>query len=85
MAWEQSKGRYVSGENYRLGKWVVGGWHHDATLPRGSTAIYAVTCAMPGIRTESGHRDTKEGARALLEAAVKQWFAGLPADFQLPK
>lgn len=80
MAWEDSKGRYVRGENYRLGKWVVGGWHHDATLPRGASDTYAVTCALPGIRAELGHRETAEAARALLEAAVQQWVAGLTAD-----
>lgn len=80
MAWEDSKGRYVSGENYRLGKWVVGGWHYDAMLPREATATFAVTCTLPGIRTELGHRETREAARRLLETAVEQWLAGLPAD-----
>jgi len=80
MVWEKGTGRYVRGENYRLGKWLVGSWSDDTTLPNEAGARYSVTCFLPGIRSELGNCENKEAARALLETAVKKWLAGLPAD-----
>lgn len=83
MAWEKCSGKYVSGENFRLGKWVVGGWHRDTTLPRGFAYNYAVTCSLPGMRSTLGHRHSPDSARELLETAVRQWLSGLPSDGKL--
>lgn len=82
MAWEKNNARYVCGENLRLGKWIIGGWHHEA--PRKGEgegeACYAVVCHLPGIRSHLGHRDSQEAAKTLLETAVKHWLAGLSAE-----
>jgi hypothetical protein len=76
MAWEVNSAKFVVGEKYRLGKWLVGGYHRDGTLPAGDVNRYAVTCLLPGIRSDLGHHATVEEAKAYLETVVRNWLAG---------
>lgn len=76
MAWEPSKSEYTTGEKYRLGKWLIGGYHYGSAQPRGEKPFYTVTCSLPGIKSEVGRCETQEAARALFEKAVKHWLDG---------
>ncbi|WP_241032651.1 MULTISPECIES: hypothetical protein [Pseudomonas] len=75
MVWEPANTRHTGGESLRLGKYIVGEWQTDATLPKGAKSTHAVTCRLPGVRPALGHCETSANARALLEKVVKSWIS----------
>lgn len=79
LIWEPARTRHTEGESLRLGKYIVGEWQQDATLPKGTKATYAVICKLPGLKPDLGHCENSRNARALLEKVVKSWItqAGL--------
>lgn len=80
LTWEQPTYRYGSGQRAKLGKWIVGGYHWNATRAKGDKEnLYSVTCNLPGIKDTSGTVNTEEEAKALIERTVAHWVkeAGL--------
>jgi len=74
MSWEKIPRKHSYGEQYRLGKWIVGQWDLDSTRSHSEKARYAVECYLPGLRRLVGHRETVEEAKDLLEKAVVHWI-----------
>lgn len=76
MSWKKSKGTYVNGEDYYLGRFKVGGWHYDGLRDKDATDRHLVSCSLPGLRKTLGWHRSPEDARKFLEKAVKAWIEG---------
>jgi hypothetical protein len=71
--WERQTGKYQQGENYRIGKVVVGSAFYSSTS-RTDTLKYAVRLDLPGIKSPDDRYADIEPAKARLERAVATWF-----------
>lgn len=80
--WERQTGKYASGEDYRIGKVVVGSAGFSGTVSKGDPLRYVASVALPGISMKTGtnHFASIEEAKARTEAAVATWFKWLAAD-----
>lgn len=74
--WERQAHKYSDGENYRVGKIVVGSAFYSSTT-RGDPAKYAVQIELPGIRQPTDWYVNIEDAKARVERAVATWFRWL--------
>ena len=74
--WEKQTGKYQFGENYRVGKVVVGSAFYASTT-QGDPLKYAVKIELPGIRQPTDRYTNLEDAKARLERAVNAWFSWL--------
>lgn len=74
--WERQTHKYSDGENYRIGKIVVGSAFYSSTT-RGDPAKYAVQIDLPGIRQPTDRYVNVEDAKARVERAVAVWFRWL--------
>jgi hypothetical protein len=71
--WERQTHRHSCGENYRVGKIIVGSAYYSSTT-RGDPLKYAVTIDLPGIKNPDDRYADIEPAKARLERAVAVWF-----------
>ena len=74
IIWQEMKRQDVSGQECKIGRWVVGGWLYDGRRTQESKPFMAI-CKLPGIRVELGHFDTEARAQAKVESAVRHWVA----------
>lgn len=77
--WEMQTGRHESGENYRIGKIVVGSAGYNGTRSKGDPLTHRAYLLLPGITMKDGtdRFPNMEEAKARLEAAVATWFRWL--------
>lgn len=74
--WEKQTGKYQMGENYRVGKVIVGTASYESGS-RGDPAKYKCHCLLPGIRQADSKYTNLEDAKARLERMVGAWFSWL--------
>ncbi|MFU0504164.1 hypothetical protein [Pseudaminobacter sp. NGMCC 1.201702] len=72
--WEKQTGQYQNGENYRVGRVIVGAAFYSGLVPRGDPKKYGCTCLLPGIKQAPEHYETIDEAKARLERLVSAWF-----------
>ena len=72
--WEKQTGKYAFGEDYRVGRVVVGSASHSATVSKGDPNKYDCCCLLPGIRQPANRYATLDDAKARLERMVNTWF-----------
>lgn len=77
--WEKQTGNYQHGENYRVGKVVVGSAFYKSTT-RDDPLKYAVQIYLPGIKNPDDRYMDIEQAKARLERAVATWFRWLKEE-----
>lgn len=75
--WERQTGAYQFGENYRIGKVIVGCAFYDGSASRNDPAKYAIELYLPSIKRPSDTYTNIEDAKARLERAVATWFRWL--------
>ncbi|MEZ2132495.1 MULTISPECIES: hypothetical protein [unclassified Sinorhizobium] len=75
-AWERQTGKHQLGENFRIGKVVVGAAFYSSTT-RDDPLKYAVRVDLPGIKNPTDRYTNIEDAKARLERAVATWFRWL--------
>ena len=81
LVWCKKKAQYSNGYFARLGKWHVGGYDWDSCRPKGdNTPPWAVSCALPGIKSRlSSHHDQTE-AREELRRIIEHWLQQAGVD-----
>ncbi|MCG7507102.1 hypothetical protein [Mesorhizobium retamae] len=74
--WVKQTGPYQNGENFVLGKVVVGAASYNGTRSRHDPKSYRASIELPGIKMKDGTTDfeTLEEAKTRVEAAVATWF-----------
>lgn len=72
--WERQTGPYQNGENYRLGKVIVGSAFY-ASGSRDESAKYKCECLLPGIKRGDSRYTNIEDAKSRLERMVGAWFS----------
>lgn len=72
--WERQTGPYQNGENYRLGKVIVGSAFY-ASGSRDESAKFKCECLLPGIKQSDIRYTTIDEAKARLERMVAAWFS----------
>lgn len=72
--WEKQTAKYASGENYRVGKVVVGSAGYSATVSKSEPNKYECHCLLPGIKQAGEKYATLDEAKARLERMVSTWF-----------
>ncbi len=77
--WERQTGKHQSGENYRIGKVVVGAAFYSTTT-RDDPLKYAVRLDLPGIKSPEDRYADIEPAKTRLERAVSTWFRWLEEE-----
>lgn len=85
LTWEPSKHRQSNGETLRMGRYPVGEWKQEQELRKGAKASFAVTCRLPGVRSDLGHCETSDKARSLLEKVVTGWVNSAGLVFTSPE
>lgn len=77
--WERQTKPYQIGENYRLGRVVVGSAFHSWTSGEDEPQEYGSRVELPGIKTKKKIHMTMEDAKMRVERAVGVWlgWAGL--------
>lgn len=75
LTWRTLVDRYSTGETLRAGRWDVGKIYYDG-LAKGYEPKYAVSCNLPGKRSNVKNFTTPEEAKAKLESIVRLWFKG---------
>ena len=55
VKWETNVRKYSSGENAKLGKFIVGEVFYDSATSKSDDKKYAATCFLPGIRKNLGN------------------------------
>lgn len=78
--WEVQTGKYQSGENYRIGKIVVGSAFYSGNTSKGDPLKYAVSIKLPGIKNPEERYPTMDEAKTRLERAVSVWFSWLDQE-----
>ncbi|MBD9542925.1 hypothetical protein IB276_26110 [Ensifer sp. ENS04] len=71
--WERQTHQYSCGENYRIGKVIVGSAFYKSG-PRDEPAKYALCINLPGIKSPEQLYTNIEDAKARLERVVATWF-----------
>ncbi|WP_065091482.1 hypothetical protein [Rhizobium leucaenae] len=74
--WEKQTGKYQLGENYRIGKIIVGSAFYRSGS-RDDPAKYAVEINLPGIKNPTDIYTNIDDAKNRLERAVAVWFKWL--------
>lgn len=81
LRWEKRAAPRATGEDARLGRFVVGCYVWDSARRRyedpNEDKPYKVHGFMPGIKGQLGNYATQEKARARLEGVVSHWLTGL--------
>ena len=72
--WKDMESRYSSGKNLMLGKMIVANVFYDGSISKGSTAKYALTPKMDGIKTHLGHFETEQEAMDKAESVLNHWI-----------
>lgn len=72
--WERRTGKYQTGENYRVGKIIVGYAAYYDFRSKGDPITYVCHCDLPGIKQAETKYATIEEAKARLERMVRAWF-----------
>lgn len=77
--WRKGVGRYVSGEDYCLGRVRVGGVFYNGGRSRGDPRAYRASVDLPGVRLTEGatHHEKEEDAKAVVERVVATWLGWL--------
>ena len=78
LDWREKKQEFASGEDAYLGRWKVGGWFWDDTVPDAGARRYRPTCSLPAKFTFRCYTTGGEAKQAV-EHAVGAWVrdAGL--------
>ena len=85
--WEQKKGKYVSGLDLFVAKWLVGSVCWDPSNVRddaGDSLPWAARTILPGLKAHLGNFKHDKDAQRRVEKSVQYWFdtavpnAGVP-------
>lgn len=75
MEWKRQEGKYSSGEDLFLGKFVVGSAHYNSLRAKDDPRAYKASCALPGMeRLNSIPYMTMDEAKEQAELRVRHWL-----------
>ena len=75
VTWVEDEAGYGYGKMCKVGKWVVGGYHHNSLRSRDDPKVYQATCRLPGVKNNLGDFETENAAKNRVDNAVRYWFA----------
>jgi hypothetical protein len=81
LTWKPATGHFETGERCCAGPYVVGSFTR-ALVARGEPTAYDANVLLPGItlKPEFKRHSTEEGAKRVVEAAVRTWFNRATCD-----
>ena len=74
VTWHKRTKMYQSGEDAKVGKWVVGAAIHSASATRDDPNTLQATLLLPGIQNDLGRFPDMAAARQHVEDVVAYWF-----------
>jgi hypothetical protein len=74
--WEKQTGKYEWGENYRIGKIIVGSAQH-VSGSKGEPTKFGAFSLLPGIKKADSPYTSIEDAKARVERMTDAWFSWL--------
>lgn len=75
--WTPKTGRLENGENYRIGRIIVGEVSWSATRSKDAPKKWGIHIALPCIKSPTDRYTNIDDAKARVERAVRTWFSWL--------